>query len=86
MFDDAMRYYLFCLQFVRDWFITQKQIDTWYDDNYVYNDNNMIRWYDGYKKRKAQKVSIKEELMPIAQHPDRVMDWCMSEDEKGCWK
>ena len=37
-------------------------------------------------KKKAQKTSIKEELIPIAWHPDRVMDWCMSEDEKGMWK
>ena len=24
--------------------------------------------------------------MPITWHPDRVMDWCMSEDEKRWWK
>ena len=27
-------------------------------------------------------AKIKEELLPIAWHPNRVMDWCMSEDEK----
>ena len=42
----------------------------------------MIKWYDGYKKPKTQKAKIKDELMPIAWHPDHVMDWCMSEDEK----
>ena len=42
----------------------------------------MIEWYDGYKKRKAQKARIKDELIRIAWHPDRVIDWCMSEDEK----
>ena len=26
----------------------------------------IFEWYDGYKKRKAQKTSIKEELLPIA--------------------
>ena len=36
----------------------------------------------GKKKRRAQTAKIKEELLPIAWHPDRVMDWCMSEDEK----
>ena len=30
------------------------------------------------KKRKAQKVKIKKELMPIAWHPSRYWDWCMS--------
>ena len=41
-----------------------------------------IKWYDGYKKRKAQKISIKEVLMSIAWHPSRYWHWCMSEDEK----
>ena len=77
-----MRDYLFSLRLVPDWFVTQQQIDIWYDDDYVYNDNETIGWYEGYQKRKALKDSIKEELMPIAWHPDRVMDWCKSEDEK----
>ena len=34
------------------------------------------------KKGKAQKAKIKEELLPIAWHPDRVMDWCVPEYEK----
>ena len=46
------------------------------------NDNEFIKWYDGYKKRKAQKAQIKEEFLLIAWHPYRVMDWCVSEDEK----
>ena len=39
-------------------------------------------WYSGYKKQKAQKVSIKEELLPVAWHSSRYWDWWMSEDEK----
>ena len=42
----------------------------------------MIEWYNGYQKRKAQKASIKEELMPVAWHPARCWDWCVPEDEK----
>ena len=80
--DKAVRDYLFSLQFVPDWFVTREQIDKWYDDDYVYNDNEMIEWCDGYKKLKAQKALTKEELMPTAWHPDRMMNWCMSEDEK----
>ena len=38
--------------------------------------------YDGYEKRKAQKDSIKEELLPIASHLSRCWDWYMPEDEK----
>ena len=30
----------------------------------------------------AQKAQIKKELIPIAWHPSRHWDWCMSEDEK----
>ena len=39
-------------------------------------------WYGGYKKQKAQKVSIKEGLLPVAWNPSGYWDWCMSEDEK----
>ena len=35
----------------------------------------------GYQKRKAQKGPLKEELLPIAWHPSRYWDWCISEDE-----
>ena len=82
MCGKAVRDYLFSLQFVPDWFVTQQQVDILYDNDYVYNDNEMIKWYEGYKKRKAQKVKIKKELMPIAWHPSRYLDWCMPEEEK----
>ena len=54
----------------------------WYDGEYAYNDNEMIKWYDGYQRRKAQKASIKEELIPVTWHPSRWYDLCVSEDEK----
>ena len=47
----------------------------WYDDNEYCDDDddddedNFFKWYDSHKKRKAQKASVKEELMPIAWHP-----------------
>ena len=82
MCDDAVKNDPSSLQFVSDWFVTKQQIDAWFDDGYWYDDDEMIECYDSYKKRKAQKAKVKEELLPIAWHPDRVMDWCMSEDEK----
>ena len=81
--DNAARCDLSSLQFVSDWFFTQQQIDVWYDDDYWYRHDDLIEWYEGYKKRKVQKAKIKEELLHIAWHPDHVMDWCMSGDEKG---
>ena len=72
MCDKAVRDYLFSLLFIPDWFVTQQQIDIWYDNDYVYNnDNRFVKWYDGYKKRKAQIASIEKELIPIAWHPSR---------------
>ena len=70
------------LQYVPDCFVIQLQLDIWFDDNYWYHDDDMIEWYKGYKKRMDEKANIKEELLPIAWHPDHVMDWCVSEDEK----
>ena len=86
MCDDAVRYYPYSLEHVPDWFVTQQPIDRWYDNNYVHNDEVLSKWYEGYKKRRAQKAKIKEKLLSIAWHPDRVKDWCMSEDEKRWWK
>ena len=71
------------LQYVPDWFVTQQLLSVWFDDGHWYHDDDIIEWYNGYKKRKAQKAKIKEELLPIARHPDRVMDWCMPQD---VWK
>ena len=44
-----------------------------------------FKWYNGYKKRKSQKVSIKEELLPITWQKSRYWDSCMSEkrEKKG---
>ena len=78
------------LQFVPDWFDTRDWMWMWYDDyddddgHHWDNDDEakFFEWYDGYKKRKAQKASIKKELIPVAWHPSRYWDRCMSEDEK----
>ena len=82
MCDKAVKDDPSSLQFVPDWFVTQEQIDIWYDDDYWYHDDELMEWYEGYKKRKAQKAKIKEELIPIPWHPSRWWDWCMSKDEK----
>ena len=80
------QYLQYLLGQVPDWFVTQQQLKIWHDNDDYCNDDGLIKWHDGYQKRKAQKARIKEELMPIAWHPDCVMDWCMSEDEKRSWK
>ena len=69
------------MKYDSDWLVTQQQIKLWHDDAYYYN-NNYVIWYEGYKRRKAQKAKIKDELIPIAWHLSRHWDWCMSEDEK----
>ena len=75
MCEKPVKKYLWLLKYVPDWFVTQQQIDLWYDDGDHWDDDNdedkCFEWYDGYKKRKAQKDSGKEELMPIAWHPSR---------------
>ena len=86
MCNEAVRDDPSSLQFVPRWFVSQQQLDVWYDDDYWYHDDELIEWYEGYKKRKAEKAKIKEELLPIAWHPSRYWDWCMSEDDKRRWK
>ena len=49
----------------------------WYNDYYDdghWHDNwrdKFSEWYNGYNVRKANKASIKEELLPTAWHPLR---------------
>ena len=41
-----------------------------------------MAWCNKYEKRKACKKDISKELMPVAWHPTRWWDCCMSKDEK----
>ena len=73
------------LQYVPDWFVISDWVHMWYVDTEYrdYDDEvNFFKWYDSYKKRKTQKASIKDELLPVAWHPLRHWNWCMPEDEK----
>ena len=75
---------LLFLQYVSDWSVTRKGLSMWHDDYYNddgdywvtggYDKDKYFEWCDGYKKSNTQKAKIKEELLPIACHPDRVMD------------
>ena len=82
MCDDAVSNDPSSLQYIPDWLVTQKQIGRWYDDIEYLDDDEPDKWYNVYQKRKVQKAQIKEELMPIAWHPSKWWDWCLSEDEK----
>ena len=71
------------LKYVPDWFMTQGQVKVWHDYGEYCNDDGVIEWYESYKRRKAQKAKIKEELSPIAWHPSRWWDSCMTGGEKS---
>ena len=87
--DKAVRDDSSSLQYVPNWFVTREWAYMRYDDSEYCDDDdddddeyNFFKWYHDYKKRKAKKASIKEELLPIAWHPSRDWDWCMSGDKK----
>ena len=84
MSEKAFQKDLRSLKYVPDWFVTDQKI--WQALRFLIGRycllDDLIKWYEGYKKRKAQKASIKEELIPIAWHPSRWWDWCVPEDEK----
>ena len=77
MCDKAVKNDPSFLEFVTDWLVRRECMWMWYEV-YYYDDadhwdnendeDKFFEWYDGYKK-KAQKASIKEELLPIACHP-----------------
>ena len=41
----------------------------------------ILAWQNKFEKRKLLKKDINKELMPVAWHPTRWWDWCMSGDE-----
>ena len=43
------------MQFVPDWFVTQQQIKIWHDDSEYRDDDDIIKWYDNYKKHTKPK-------------------------------
>ena len=76
MCDAAVMKDPWLLVYVPNWFITQQQVNI-HDD-----DNKLIKYHNGYPERRDQKAQIKKELMPIAWHPSRWWDWCISEAVK----
>ena len=42
----------------------------------------LLDWHSKFKKSKALKKKISEELMPIVWYPKRCWNFCMREDEK----
>ena len=69
-----------------DYYANDDDKDKFIDDDDDDDDDNdegkFFKWYYSYRAEKAQKASIKEELLSIAWHSSRWRDWCTSEDEK----
>ena len=65
MCNEAVQSDPWMLQHVPDQVVTQKMCD-----EAVKKSPCALWWYKGYEQRKAQKAKIKEELMPVAWHPD----------------
>ena len=42
----------------------------------------IVTWRNRFEKRKALKKKIDKELVPVAWHPTRGWDWCLSENKK----
>ena len=78
MCNEAVQSDLWLLEYVPDQFVTQEM---WHEEEFD-DDDELITWRDAYEQHKAQKAKIKEELMPVAWHPDRWWNWCVPEDEK----
>ena len=54
MCDKTVEDKTYSLQYVPDSFVKQQQLKLWRDHTYWYHDDEMIKWCNGYKKRKAQ--------------------------------
>ena len=56
MCDDVVKKCLWLLERVPNWFVTKGKKKLWHDDAYYCIDDELIEWYNGYQKRKAQKA------------------------------
>ena len=84
MCDKAVRDDVFSLVCVADWFVTQKQIGLWGDDNDYCDDDEIIKWYEGYKEHKAQKEKMERELSPLlGTHQGGGVGACQKMRKKG---
>ena len=52
----AVSGFSYSLQYVPDRFVTQEQVKVWHDED---DDDDIVDWYNEYKKDKAQKTQIK---------------------------
>ena len=77
MCNEAVEKSPWMLEHLSDPFVTQKMCIEAAEKS-----PEVLRWYKGYKQRKAQKAKIKEELMPVAWHLDRWWKWFVPEHEK----
>ena len=57
------------IQYVPDLFVTDEMLEKCQNEE----------WIVLYKQRKDHKAKIKEELLSVAWHQSRVIDWCISE-------
>ena len=76
MYNEVVEKSPWMFEHVPDQFVTQKMCDE------AVKKSPCALWYKGYEQRKAQKAKIKEELMPVAWHPDRWCNWCVPGQEK----
>ena len=65
MCNEAVQRVPWMLLYVLDQYKTQEMCN-----EAVKKSSEVLRWYKGYEQRKAQKAKIKEDLMPVAWHPD----------------
>ena len=79
IYDKVVDHSSYSVIHVPDWFVIQQQAGPWHDDD---NYDELIEWYNGYKKRKTKKTKIEEELILVAWHLSRWWDWRVPEDEK----
>ena len=76
MCNEALEKNPWMLKHVPDQFVTQEMCDE------AVKKSPCTLWYKRYEQRKAQKAKIKEELMPVAWHPDRWWTWCVPDHDK----
>ena len=83
--DKALLKEVCCVEHVPDYFITDKICDQVEEKlENVYDDKSRMIYdrINAYKERKNLKLKLARDLLPVAWHPSRAVDWCFDEDDK----
>ena len=78
MCEKVVEKYLWLLKYVPDWFLTHQQIKIWHDNDGYCNDDELIKWWNGYQKTQGPESKNKRRTFTRYLAPIKVVGFVCS--------